>query len=444
MKPVIFLGPTLPVATAAKELVAQYLPPVSQGDLYRAVENGARIIGIIDGHFEQVPAVWHKEILYAMSQGVHVFGAASMGALRAAELADFGMTGIGTCFEWFRDELLEDDDEVAIVHGPADVGYPVLSEAMVNIRATLDRAVQDTVIPAELKNGLIQAMKALHFSKRSYRAVVAAAQHLADADTVNRLRDWLSTGAVDLKRQDALDLLKEVAAFAAGDVRPKTVTYAFEHTDTWERMIRQANPPAGEELAPEHLLEELRLNPPVFEQISKLAMARALALRASRRGGSSDTGRSFDAVLNTYFLKRNLAAPDAIQAWMAAQELDTDGLTAFMKREHASESVRLETQNEIEAALPDVLRDLGQYGAIAARARQKARWLKDTGREAADPASTGLSDQELVAWFFKKRLQMDAPAHLDSLLRGLGLGSRQAFLQTLAREYHFVMSAAQS
>ena len=103
---------------------------------------GPLAIGLIDGYFERVPAVWHKEILWALSQGIHVFGSASMGALRAAELAPFGMIGVGAIFEAYRDGILEDDDEVAVAHGPADTGYRAGSDAMVNIRATLARAVQ--------------------------------------------------------------------------------------------------------------------------------------------------------------------------------------------------------------------------------------------------------------------------------------------------------------
>ena len=41
---------------------------------------------IIDGSFQSQPAVRHKEILWALSRGIPVIGAASMGALRAAEL----------------------------------------------------------------------------------------------------------------------------------------------------------------------------------------------------------------------------------------------------------------------------------------------------------------------------------------------------------------------
>ena len=42
------------------------------------------VVGVIDGAFLSGPAVWHREIIWALSQGVQVLGAASMGALRAA------------------------------------------------------------------------------------------------------------------------------------------------------------------------------------------------------------------------------------------------------------------------------------------------------------------------------------------------------------------------
>src|SRR4051812_32650349 len=123
MSAFVFLGPSLPASEASQVLEATYLPPVQQGDILRLLERKPKFIGIIDGYFETVPAVWHKEILFAMSSGVHVFGAASMGALRAAELHPFGMVGVGTIFEWYRDGMVSGDDEVAIRHGPAELGY---------------------------------------------------------------------------------------------------------------------------------------------------------------------------------------------------------------------------------------------------------------------------------------------------------------------------------
>jgi len=99
MKPVIFAGPTIAADAIRNRLDAEVLPPVAQGDVYRVARRRPPAIGIVDGYFEGVPSVWHKEILWAMEQGIPVFGSASMGALRAAELHDFGMIGVGAIFE---------------------------------------------------------------------------------------------------------------------------------------------------------------------------------------------------------------------------------------------------------------------------------------------------------------------------------------------------------
>src|SRR5207244_10384995 len=83
----VFTGPTISAAEARQELDAVYLPPAAEGDVFRLVLRRPEVIGSIDGYLHSVPTVRHKEILWAMSQGIHVFGSASIGALRAVELA---------------------------------------------------------------------------------------------------------------------------------------------------------------------------------------------------------------------------------------------------------------------------------------------------------------------------------------------------------------------
>ena len=143
-----------------------------QGDLYRAALERPAIIGVIDGYFESVPTVWHKEILWAMQAGIHVYGAASSGALRAAELEIFGMRGIGRIYEDFRDGILEDDDEVAVLHGPEALSYPPVTEAMVNLRATFEAAATAGIIDAALGARLTDIAKGLFYKARSYEAVL--------------------------------------------------------------------------------------------------------------------------------------------------------------------------------------------------------------------------------------------------------------------------------
>src|SRR5437762_13530615 len=150
MNAVIFAGPSLPQAFRPDDPALEWRPPVKQGEVYEAALARPAIIGIIDGYFEATPTVWHKEILWAMSQGIHVYGSASIGALRAAELHHFGMVGIGRIFAAYRDGILTDDDAVAVLHGPDELGYSAATEAMVNIRATLDKAVSEGVVDREL------------------------------------------------------------------------------------------------------------------------------------------------------------------------------------------------------------------------------------------------------------------------------------------------------
>ena len=141
MTAVVFVGPSLAGATAALPPGVSLPGPAAAGDLYRAARAGARVIGLVDGVFEDRPTVWHKEILWALERGVRVIGAASLGALRAAECAPFGMEGVGQVFAQIPRGAIEDDSDLAVVHAPGELGWQPLTEARVNVRATLDAAL---------------------------------------------------------------------------------------------------------------------------------------------------------------------------------------------------------------------------------------------------------------------------------------------------------------
>src|SRR4051812_28705539 len=206
MNAVVFVGPTLSIEEARLELDARYLPPVAQGDVYRAALARPQAIGIIDGYFERVPAVWHKEILWAMAHGIHVFGSASMGALRAAELCSFGMEGVGEVFKAYRDGIIEADDEVALIHAPAEYGYRSLSEPMVNIRFTFQKAVSCGIVCDATRRVLEKIGRELYYSDRSYQTILRRAADRGDlpADELASLERWLNGSKVDQKREDAL------------------------------------------------------------------------------------------------------------------------------------------------------------------------------------------------------------------------------------------------
>ncbi|MFI4988487.1 MAG: TfuA-like protein [Alphaproteobacteria bacterium] len=221
MAALAFLGPTLPVSEARALLKAEFRPPARRGDIYRALRDGYTTLLLIDGEFHGSPSVWQREIIAALDEGAAVHGASSMGALRAAELHGFGMIGHGRIFEWYRDGIIDADDEVALIYGPRELGYPSLSEPLVNIRATLSAAVPEILSAAECGQ-LIEHAKAMHFPERSFAALLAdgpaAAWPAGRRATLERLA---AERRIDLKRQDAIAALASLAAGAAASTLPR-------------------------------------------------------------------------------------------------------------------------------------------------------------------------------------------------------------------------------
>jgi len=211
----------------------RHLPPAARGDVLRAVRDGARVVALIDGGFEGVPAVQHQEILWAMAEGVQVLGAASMGALRAAELHRFGMVGVGAIFESYRDGRLRDDAEVALLHAPAGLGWAPLTEPLVDVRATIEAAAIAGVLDGVEAGGCLEAAARLHYKERTWPTILAGVPTLL----AQRLRPWLVGGAIRAKRADAVALLARLRETDAGPAAPPA--WRFVWTDEFDRLAEQ-------------------------------------------------------------------------------------------------------------------------------------------------------------------------------------------------------------
>ncbi|NIS83192.1 MAG: TfuA-related McrA-glycine thioamidation protein [Anaerolineales bacterium] len=210
VKPVVvFLGPSLPRHEAAEILDADYRAPARMGDIHCVMAFGVKTIILIDGLFNGVPSIWHREILDALCEGIRVLGASSMGALRAAELHRFGMEGYGTVFEWYRDGLLDSDDEVALIHGPEETGFHPLSEPLVNIRATLSQALEAGCINSDQAHQVIQYARQLYYPERSYGRLLASPVVKEWSEEQRcALTRYIDQKRVDIKRLDAVGVLK--------------------------------------------------------------------------------------------------------------------------------------------------------------------------------------------------------------------------------------------
>jgi hypothetical protein len=395
----IFAGPTLPPRDDARKDAATWLPPAQHGDVYRAVSLlRPRAIGIVDGYFESVPSVWHKEILWAIRQGVHVFGAGSMGALRAAELALFGMRGVGVIFEAYRDGVLdgtgepfEDDDEVAVVHGPPESGYISASEAMVNIRCTLANAERAAVISAETRARLVGIAKALFFPERSYERLLQEARHAGiPAAQLAALEAWLPEGRVNQKQADALAMLDSMRALLVEDPGRAEARFHFEHTTLWERASAAMLPTTVHEADEVRVLEELRLD-----------AARWEALQG-----------------------------EVLHCLTAFEDTQDPGRLQAMRR----------LRNEVPMALVERqallrIRESGELARLKERAADKEARIAN---RADLPQATDFSDLQLLGltdWYFSKVLGKDIPDDLEGCVRRWGYPELAQFHQAVFREY---------
>lgn len=465
---VAFTGPTLEAGMVIDALgtgssTCRVLGPACQGDIIRACRLGAEFVLLIDGYFQSVPAVSHKEILWALSRGVHVLGAASMGALRAAELHTYGMIGVGSIFESFRDGVLVRDDEVAVAHSTAEYGHRSMSEALVNVRATMSAAESAGAVNAEDAVTVVTHAAAMFYPDRNWPAILRQTQGILDASASARLADFLrSGGRVDEKRTDAVALIDHVRKLTGAPASSSRVNFNLQHTVWFDKIYRTAgefvsSASPGNEIGPSDtrtmptpggvapadiritlgdVIDELRLARR-YRPILRIALLRRLATdEAERRGvriSANEVARYADDIYRDIGISDQLD----LKRWLECNGLASHQFDHLVKAELRSNAVLADFHRDASGELIDVLRLTGMWPTISDRAARKVALLDQEGL--ADPGldNTPFADEaQLLTWW----LAGFAPAsrgseELDYLGRSADFGDSLSFLQVLVREY---------
>jgi hypothetical protein len=431
MRIAVFAGPTLPVEAVRAAFACEVLPPARQGDLYRAWRRfRPDVIGLIDGVFREAPAVWHREILWVLSQGVHVFGAASMGALRAAELDLYGMRGVGRVYEAYRagvwpgfDERFEDDDEVAVVHAPGEMGALPMSDAMVDLRDTLLAAEGAGAITRGDRDRLTARMKHLHFAARSFEMLDRAA-----ADEIGpEAARWLKANRIYRKRLDALAMLEAIAALTAAWPGPFVPAFRMERTLDWEKFetrLTRAEAEPGPDVA--LVLDELRLDPDAWR-----ACLRAVAGQSASVADNQDLDLADE--LDRFRRSHGLFRRADLESWLRANALDEAGLIRLLQAEaRLSASAMLDPPAQ---EMADYLRLSGRFAPLRERALRKRR-------DAASGPPRGPAIDLALDWYFSIRLGRDRPAKLDHFIRSLGWRDMNHFERAVWLDYRDAMASS--
>jgi len=222
----VYCGPTISAAEAAGIVPGAVThPPVQHGDLLRLDPGPGLTVVIIDGAWHQVPAVRHREILWLLAHQAVVAGAASMGALRAAELHPWGMTGVGDIYRAYRDGILTGDDEVAVAMAPGD--YRPLSVAMADVTDALAQAVADGTLGQAEADALADRARSVHYADRTWEAITAAAARPGLQAAASRFGRWRADRGAGLVLAKLRDARQALHMAAAGTLpRPGPVTWS--------------------------------------------------------------------------------------------------------------------------------------------------------------------------------------------------------------------------
>jgi TfuA protein len=196
----VFAGPSLAFVDRLAVDGIFYLPPAARGD----VANAARdhdVVLLIDGVFHHDLAPSPKECFEALLHA-RMFGASSMGALRAAECAQYGFTPLGAIARWYTSEYIDGDDEVAVLTHPQT--HVALSIPMVNVRYLARRATREGLLSTEQADNLVLNARRVFYMDRTWDDVL----DLAPPEARVRLQE-LADGS-DLKSLDARFALRSV------------------------------------------------------------------------------------------------------------------------------------------------------------------------------------------------------------------------------------------
>jgi hypothetical protein len=409
----VFLGPSIALAEARTLVDADFQPPAAMGDVLRTVTRGAKAIAIIDGVFERVPSIWHKEILFALSQGIPVYGSSSMGALRAAECHSFGMIGVGQVFEAFRDGVLEDDDEVAVAHAAAEHGYRCLSDAMVNIRQAVREATARGLLSTESAARLVREAKARFYPDRHWGDLVRSASALHEEESRQLLVN-LPTPP-DVKRADARLLLTELGRLAQSGIPRHVPSFDLEATTYWQATVAKECPVvSGSDQGPLSvnrwkLSGHLRLVRSDRRELSREALFDLLVAAASSRIG---------------------ALPGSFVPTYAACA-NVDELRSRL--DQAADALARRLRGQLEPFLAVALARRGELHAELTRAAGKWTRVADRGLEWPQLADIGVDIQTLSDWYEAKfaSLEDGGEAHAKTL----GFDSWEEFIGELVAEF---------
>jgi len=391
MKTIIFAGPTISEEEARGILNAIYLPPVKQSDVISAVcDYKPDVIGIIDGMVVDDLSVWHTEILYAMNNGIAVYGSGGIGALRAVSLENFGMIGMGEVYEKYKKRELNGDDEAIAVYGSREEGYPRLSEPMVNLRATFESAEGKGIIDDSVCKKLISITKSIYYPERTFSLIFQKAEEAGiSKGTIQNLTNFVSKNYVDILKLDAIKLLDTISNLREADTKTGVkkefkgiAKRIFDVTYNRDRKVHHNDI----DIPLYYISNYVGIKHPKIEDINFHALNRMLALFLADMLRVKVSEEDIDKEGKRFRKKHSLKEEKVFLEWLSENDITTDEFnelmrdTARIRRLHRWFLTKQVYERNTKAIL-DELRLENQYKEWKARTADREKIVSGKGEE---------------------------------------------------------------
>ncbi len=198
----VFCGPSLFAEDRLPIDEITYLPPAARGDVDAAAREYDAVL-LIDGVFHHDLAPSPKEC-YNATLNARMYGASSMGALRAAECAPYGFLPLGAIANWYAGEVINGDDEVAVLTHPTT--HEALTVPMVNVRYVARLAHRRGILNAKQRDELLERARAIFYMDRQWDDVLELLPPALRPPVAS-----IAHREGDLKRWDAGFALRSVA-----------------------------------------------------------------------------------------------------------------------------------------------------------------------------------------------------------------------------------------
>ncbi len=370
----MFLGPSLPAAEARRIARCRVLPPARAGDVLALLPGRPLAIALVDGVFEASPSVWHHEILAALDAGIAVFGASSMGALRAAELAPFGMIGVGGIAAAYRRGEIVDDADVALLHAGETDGFRPLTVPLVTARAVVEAARAEGVLTRAQAAAVHAAAGRAFYQDRHWPAVLDAAR-LAPATRAAFLA--FLPHAPDPKADDARACLAAAAEYVrarragAPPPPPPAISPPPSHLRRLRLEVATCVLPSGAHVGSREVLGTLARRPEAG-RLAADGLRRSVIASLARGLGLSATGGEIAAAERAWLVRLGVRARQR-DRFLAACGLD-DGAARRLAEDLALEARLLD---DAARAVPD---GPSWEEGLALGARLSGAWAEEATR----------------------------------------------------------------